>query len=103
MAETGLGGGFELRDPLFLLAALAAPAVYVLTSRLPALVTWSSLALVDAAPRSIRTRLARLPALLLALAVVCLAVALAGPRTGDATTRTRSRRATSPGSTRASR
>jgi Ca-activated chloride channel family protein len=86
MADGGLGG-LELRDPLFLLAALLAPAVYVLASRLPAVVTWSSLGLVDVAPRSLRTRLARLPALLLSLAVVCLAVALADPRTGDATTR----------------
>ncbi len=79
--------GFELRDPLFLLVALLAPVVYVLASRLPAVVTYSSLALLDRAPRSLRLRLARLPALLLALAVVALAVALADPRTGDATTR----------------
>jgi Ca-activated chloride channel family protein len=77
---------WELRDPLFLLAGLLAPFVYVLASRLPAAVTYSSLALVDAAPRSLRTRLARLPATLLALATLVLAVALAGPRTGDATT-----------------
>ena len=86
MADGALGG-FELRDPLFLLAALLAPAVYVLAARLTAVVTWSSLALVDIGPRSLRARLARLPALCLALAVLCLAVALAGPRTGDATTR----------------
>jgi len=79
--------GLELRDPAFLAAALLAPVVFALAARLPASVTYSSLGLVDRAPRSLRVRLARLPAWLLALAVVALAVALAGPRTGDATTR----------------
>ena len=77
---------WELRDPLFLLAALLAPLVYWLARRLPGAVTYSSLALVDRAPRSLRARLACLPALGLGLAVAALAVALAGPRTGDATT-----------------
>ena len=79
--------GFELRDPLFLLAGLLAPLVYVLAARLPATVTYSSLRLLTRAPSSLRTRLTRLPPLLLALAVVALAVALAGPRSGDATSR----------------
>ena len=79
-------GSFELRDPLFLLAALAAPVVYVLAARLPSSVTYSSLSLVAAAPRSARSRLAHLPALLLALATAALSIALAGPRTGNATT-----------------
>jgi Ca-activated chloride channel family protein len=78
--------GFELRDPLFLLVGLLAPLVFVLASRPAASVTWSSLALVASAPASLRTRLALLPPLLLALAVLALAVALAGPRTGNATT-----------------
>jgi Ca-activated chloride channel family protein len=77
---------WELRDPLFLLAGLLAPFVYVLATRLPAAVTYSSLALVDAAPQSLRTRLARVPAILLSVATLALAIALAGPRTGDATT-----------------
>jgi Ca-activated chloride channel family protein len=81
------GGGWELRDPLFLLVGLAAPLVYALAARLPAAVTYSSLGLVDSAPRSWRTRLARLPAWLFAAAVLALAVALAGPRTGNATSR----------------
>ncbi|MBW2281480.1 MAG: VWA domain-containing protein [Deltaproteobacteria bacterium] len=79
----------EFRDPLFLLAGLAAPAVWWLASRLPSSVTYSSLSLLDAAPASLRARLARLPALLLALATLALAVALAGPRTADATSRVR--------------
>lgn len=78
-------GGFELRDPLFLLVAVLALPVYWLASRLPAVVTYSSLDLVEGAPRSLRSRLASLPAILLAVAIVALAIALAGPRTGDAT------------------
>ena len=78
-------GGFELRDPLFLLVGLLALPVYWLASRLPSVVIYSSLTLVDAAPRSLRSRLAGLPAVLLGLAVVALAIALAGPRTGEAT------------------
>ena len=76
---------FELRDPLFLVAALLAPVVYLLASRLPASVTYSSLVLVRGA-RSLRARLAWLPAGLLAVATALLAVALAGPRTGNAVT-----------------
>jgi Ca-activated chloride channel family protein len=83
------GGSWELRDPLFLMAGLAAPIVYALAARPSSAVTYSSLALVDSAARSWRTRVARLPAWLLAAAVVALAIALAGPRTGDATSRIR--------------
>lgn len=75
----------ELRDPWFLLAALLAPVVWWLASRLPASVTWSSLSLVEG-PRSLRARLSWLPAALLAAATVLLAIALAGPRTGNAVT-----------------
>lgn len=75
---------WELRDPLFLLAGLLAPLVYVLAARLTTYVTYSSLASLERAPRSWRTHLARLPALGLAGATLALAVALAGPRTGDA-------------------
>jgi Ca-activated chloride channel family protein len=78
---------WELRDPLFLIVAALAPLVYWLAARMPAVLTYSSLALVDVAPRSRRARLAKLPALLLAAAVLALAVALAGPRTGSATSR----------------
>jgi Ca-activated chloride channel family protein len=78
-----------LRDPWFLLFALLVPLVFVLASRLPTTVTYSSLALLDDAPRSPRVRLVRVPALLLALAVLSLVIALAGPRTGSATHRIR--------------
>ncbi len=76
----------EFRDPLFLFAALLAPFVFVLAARVSSSITYSSLAIPEAAPRSLRARLASLPALLLALATVALAIALAGPRTGDETT-----------------
>lgn len=80
---------WEFRDPLFLLAGLLAPLVYALAARLPASVTYSSLDLLATAPASWRARLARLPAALLGLATLALAVALAGPRTGDAVTKIR--------------
>ena len=78
---------WEFRDPAFVMLALAAPLVYLLAARLPGSVTYPSLAIVDRAPRSWRIRLAFLPAAVLALATALLAVALAGPRSGDATTR----------------
>jgi Ca-activated chloride channel family protein len=76
----------ELRDPFLLAFALLAPFVYALAARLPSVVTVSTLSHFDGAPRSLRSRLAKLPALLLAAATVVLAIALAGPRTGDTTT-----------------
>jgi Ca-activated chloride channel family protein len=82
-------GRFEFRDPLFLAVALLAPVVYLLATRLPSALVYSSLGLADAAPRSLRVRLSVLPALLLAAATLCLAVAMAGPRSGDATTKVR--------------
>lgn len=77
----------EFRDPLFLLAALSAPVLYFLAARMPSAVTYSSLALADRAPRSLKVRLSRLPALLLAFAALALAIALAGPRSGDASSK----------------
>jgi Ca-activated chloride channel family protein len=79
-------GELELRDPLFLFAALLSIPVFMLASRIPATVTWSSLELVRGAPRSLRARIAWMPAALLAAAVLALSVALAGPRTGNTTT-----------------
>ncbi|HEY2775849.1 MAG TPA: VWA domain-containing protein [Candidatus Binatia bacterium] len=77
--------GVELRDPFLLGLALLAPVVYALASRLPSVVTVSTLSHFHGAPRSLRSRLSKLPALLLAVATLLLAVALAGPRTGDTT------------------
>ncbi|NUQ62556.1 MAG: VWA domain-containing protein [Pirellulales bacterium] len=78
---------WEFRDPLFLVVALAAPLVYALAARSASAVRYSSLGIPDRSPRSWRVRLARLPALLTAVAVASLAVALAGPRTPDADTK----------------
>ncbi len=79
--------GWEFRDPLFLLSAIAAPLVLWAAWRSTSAVRYSSLQIVDRAPRSWRLRLSKLPALLTAVAVVSLAVALAGPRTPDAETK----------------
>ena len=80
-----LGGGFELRDPFFLLTGFLAPLVFLLASRSPAHLRYSSVSPLGGAPRSLRARLAQLPALLLAVCVLLLALALAGPRSGDST------------------
>lgn len=89
-AGSGAGGtGFELAQPLFLLLALLAPLVFVRAQRPPAHVLFSSLDLVRTPRRSLRERLAWIPAALLAAAVVLLAIALAGPRTGDAVSEVR--------------
>lgn len=79
--------GWEFRDPLFLLSAIAAPLVLWAAWRSTSAVRYSSLQIVDRAPRSWRLRLSKLPALLTAVAVASLAVALAGPRTPDAETK----------------
>lgn len=76
--------GLELSHPWLLLSALLAPWVFFQVERRRASVTFSSLALVAGGRRSLRERLAWLPALLLAFATLALAVALAGPRTGNA-------------------
>ena len=76
---------WELRDPWFLLAGFLAPLVYSMAVRIPSALTYSSLSLPNAAPRSLRVRLAPLPALLLTVATLFLAIALAGPRIGDET------------------
>jgi Ca-activated chloride channel family protein len=78
--------GLEFRDPVFLLLALFAPLVYLLARRQPSVVRYSSLSLLASAPGSWRVALLPTPAVLLALATAVLAIALAGPRTGDATT-----------------
>jgi len=78
---------FEFRDLLFLPVALLAPFVFFLATRSASAMRYSSLRIPDRAPRSLRVRLAKLPALLIALAIVSLAVALAGPRTPDAETK----------------
>ncbi len=80
----------EFRDPWFLWFAGLAPVVYFLLTRSrQAEVSYSALVLLNRSPRTLRTRLANFPALLLALALAAMAVALAGPRTPHDETRVR--------------
>ena len=79
--------GLEFSDPLFLLAGLLVPFVFVQVNRRSASVAFSSLSLVGGGRRSLRERLVWLPAALLALATLALAIALAGPRTGNSVSR----------------
>ena len=79
--------GWEFRDPLFLLVGLLAPLVYWFSTRIPSSVTYSSLDLPNQSQRTLRVYLSHLPAILLAAAELCVALALAGPRTGDATSK----------------
>jgi Ca-activated chloride channel family protein len=79
--------GLEFRDPVFLLLLILAPFIYLLAHRSPAVVRFSSLDLLEATPRSWRTRMLPLPPLMLALAWAVLTIAMAGPRTGEANTR----------------
>ena len=88
MSDFFFGGlrasGFEFSDPLMLVLAVLAPLVFLRANGLPATVTYSSLELLETDRRSLRSRLTWLPAALLGLAALALAIALAGPRTGDA-------------------
>lgn len=77
---------FEFSDPVLLLFSLLAPLVYIQASRVPSVVHYSSLQLVESSKRSLRSRLVSLPAVLMALATLALSIALAGPRTGNAVT-----------------
>ena len=79
--------GFEFRDPAFLLLCGLAPIVYWLVQRSPSAVLFSSHRLVADTPSSWRIRMLPFPPFCLALATALLAIALAGPRTGDAETR----------------
>ena len=78
---------WELRDPWFLLLAVLAPLVYWLATRSSSLLGYSSLTLLAHTKRSWRQRLSRLPAVLLALALVVLVTSLARPRTPQRETR----------------
>ena len=64
----------EFREPALLALVLIAPAIFGMARRLPARLTYSDLGLVALPARSLRLRLANLPALALALAVVCLSL-----------------------------
>ncbi len=73
----------EFREPLLLLLALLAVPVFLLARRAPGRVLYSSLSLLPAQRGGLRARLAWLPDALLALALLALVLALAGPRIGE--------------------
>lgn len=74
-------------QPYFLLAALLAPLAWWWSARASGRVVFSSLRALPSAGRTWRTELAWLPDCLVALSVIALATALAGPRAGDKHTR----------------
>ena len=79
--------GLEFREPALLLLLLLAIPLFLLARRAPGRVLFSSLALLPRAVAGWRSRLAWLPDALLALALVALVVALAGPRIGERVSR----------------
>jgi Ca-activated chloride channel family protein len=80
---------FEFAHPYFLLAALAAlPALYW-SRRAAGRVVFSSLRALPHGGETWRTRLAWVPDALHVVAVIGLAIALAGPRKGDQSSRVR--------------
>ena len=76
-------GALEFREPLLLLLAALAVPLFLLARRAPGRVLFSSLALLPATVGSWRARFAWVPDALLALALVALVLALAGPRIGE--------------------
>ena len=73
----------EFREPLLLLLALLAVPVFLLARRPSGRVLFSSFDVLPAVRGGWRSRLAWLPDALLALALLALVLALAGPRVGE--------------------
>ena len=84
------GPTFEFTQAWYLLVALAAIPTVLLARAAAGRVVFSSLAALPARGASWRTAIAWLPDALTGLAVVALAIALAGPRSGDNDARVRS-------------
>ena len=79
----------ELTEPWFLLLAVLALPAWWWARGGAGRVVFSSLAALPERARSWRVRLSWLPDVMFAIAVICLAVAASGPRTGDRNTRIR--------------
>src|SRR5262245_44029486 len=79
----------ELTQPWFLLTALLAIPALLLARRAAGRVVFSSLSVLPARGATWRTRLDWLPDIFIAVAVLALAVALAGPRAGQKDSRIR--------------
>ena len=73
----------EFREPLLLLLTLLAVPVFLLARRAPGRVLFSSLTVLPSTHGGWRARLAWLPDALIAVALLALVVALAGPRIGE--------------------
>lgn len=78
---------FEFRDPALLWLALLALPVFWWAARKPGSIMFSSLSWLPEGVKGWRVRFSWIPAAMLALASAALAVALAGPRIGDETSR----------------
>ena len=78
---------WEFRDPWFLLLVGLVPVVYWLAARPTSLLSYSTLQVVSRTRPTWRGRLAKLPALLMALASFAMILALARPRTPQRETR----------------
>jgi Ca-activated chloride channel family protein len=76
-------------EPWYLLTALLAVPVWLLARHAAGRVVYSSLSVLPGRSATWRTRLAWLPDALLALAIVALAIAMAGPRRGEEDSRIR--------------
>ncbi len=81
--------GIDFAEPWFLLAALLAPIAVWFSLRSAGRVVFSSLRALPHGGDTWRTRFAWLPDAMLGLAVISLAIALAGPRAGDKSSRVR--------------
>ncbi len=81
--------GFEWAEPWYRLLALLAIPAWWLARRAAGRVRFSSLRVLPAATSTWRTKLDWLPEALLALAIVALAIAMAGPRRGERDARIR--------------
>ncbi len=79
----------EFANPWFMLVALIGPLAVWWSFRGTGRVVFSSLRVLPSAGSTWRTRLAWIPDLLMGLAVLALAIALGGPRRGDADSRVR--------------
>lgn len=78
---------WEFRDPWFFALLPLVPLVFWLALRSTSKLQYSSIELLAGTPKSLRQRLAKLPALMLAIGAGALIVALARPRTPERETR----------------
>jgi Ca-activated chloride channel family protein len=88
-AAIHFGSRVELAHPWFLLIAVVGPLATWWSFRGTGRVVFSSLRVLPAAGSTWRTQIAWLPDLMMGLAVIALAIALGGPRRGDADSRVR--------------